>query len=307
LEEGKIKELDQISSEIKLDKKLNLKDAIKTISKYADISKINKMRTTANNNLEQIENLYIAENEDNFEETDHPRDNAGKFTDGETNVNPNFKKEIQNFINKATINKNSNEELEIGKVSKKIINLANKYGVDIVGYKHTIDSKSIQHRNNRRLNNAAEDVTDEDIKQIPNVIYTPDMVDYFKRKNQDHINYSKKIGKDTYLYIEEVRNNNKTLTTKTIYKKVGAPNAKNKAEEVTSETSANTFIISNQTDSFNPEAQNSLQKSYNKIINYITNWKGNKMTLEKRLFKGLFDALIAKNAEEEDKEKDNDG
>lgn len=51
-------------------------------------------------------------------------------------------------------------------------------------------------------------------------------------------------------YIEEVRTKNKTLTTKTMYKKVGASSASITPLEVTSETSTDTNSITDNSETF---------------------------------------------------------
>ena len=177
--------------------------------------------------------------------------------------NTNFINELDNFIKTATEDKYYNGEIAIGSLSKYAQRAADNYNIDLNGYIHTIDGKAIRHRNNHHLKGEINDITDDDLKLIPYIIYNPDKVTYYQRKQNDHINYEKKFPNGDYLYIEEVRNNNKTLTLKTIYKKSAAPNADNSTNEVTSKTSAGNNIINYLIDNSNPNVnENEVNNSY---------------------------------------------
>ena len=170
-------------------------------------------------------------------------------------LNPNFTEELEQLIKTSTENKLSDDKVVISEVTPEALKAAQKEGVDLTGYVHTIDSKAVRHRNNEHLKGDSDDITDDDLKQIPEIIYRPDAAKYYKRKYLDHLNYEKTMSDGTYYYIEEVRTGKKTLTTKTIYKKVGAPNVDNSTLEVTSVTPSDNYIISHFDTNFNPNVK----------------------------------------------------
>ena len=178
-------------------------------------------------------------------------------------MNSDFIQELEQLIKTSTEDKLSNEEVVITEVTPEAFKAAQKQGVDLTGYVHTIDSKAIRHRNNGHLKDESDDITDDDLKKIPEIIYKPDNAQYYKRKHLDHINYEKTMPDGTYFYIEEVRTGKKTLTTKTIYKKVGAPNVENSTNEVTSKTPSDTNIINCFSEISTPNSEN--VKEYNNM------------------------------------------
>ncbi len=145
------------------------------------------------------------------------RDNKGRWTKYSfyEQEYKSFRENIVNFAKLSEENNQYNGYLDIGAISPYAQKEAMRYSIDLSGYIHNIDAKAIRHRNNGHKNT----ISDEDLKLIPEIIYNPDEIIYYKRKQIDHINYKKKISTNEFIYIEEVRSGKKYLTTKTIYKK----------------------------------------------------------------------------------------
>lgn len=104
--------------------------------------------------------------------------------------------------------------------------VANEKGLNISGYVHNIDNSAIYHTNKRHGITAREErrgqiaVTNEDYKNIPNLIYRADFVAFGAKsdKGLDLIIYGKNMPDGSSVYIEEVRTGQRTLTTKSLRK-----------------------------------------------------------------------------------------
>ena len=156
--------------------------------------------------------------------TDNP--NIYYQTDGteqENNQNPAFPDEL-NAILKSAPNKVATAV--IGRVSAPLSVAAREHGLNIDGYIHNIDNSAIQHTRKRhgfpqreeRLGQLA--VTDEDFKNIPQIIYNPDFVAFGakNKKGLDLIIYGKNMPDGSSIYVEEIRTGKKTLTTNSLRK-----------------------------------------------------------------------------------------
>lgn len=206
-------------------------------------------------------------NKQNLEKFRQRVNEEGNNLFSKVNINPKYLTEIDNFVNNAKNNKQLNENIVIGDVSENTLKLAREKGVDLSGYVHNIDSKAIRHNVNSHSDKIKEaergqvPLSENDFKNIPLVIYQPDKVDYFKRKGLDHINYEKTMSDGSIYYIEEVRTGKKTLTTKTIYKKVGASaeNQKRLTTKETPEVSPDNSIITNNENNFNTDTNVSVE------------------------------------------------
>lgn len=140
---------------------------------------------------------------------------------------------IEEIINYVDSGKNEKFEKEIGKVTPEFEQLAEKYGVNIKGYIHSVDNFFVKHDRNAHGNVAREKengqiaTTDEDIKKIPEVLNNPDFI-IFGSKNRQHNNviiYAKNIEDGSTLYIEEIRTRAKHLAANTLYKMASASDA----------------------------------------------------------------------------------
>lgn len=144
-------------------------------------------------------------------------------TEQENNQNPAFSDEL-NAILKSAPNKVATAV--IGRVSAPLSVAAREHGLNIDGYIHNIDNSAIQHTRKRhglpqreeRLGQLA--VTDEDFKNIPQIIYTPDFVAFGakNKKGLDLIIYGKNMPDGSSIYVEEIRTGKKTLTTNSLRK-----------------------------------------------------------------------------------------
>lgn len=258
-------------------------------------------------------NATIATNQE-FNEEDHPRDDEGKFTT-EGGVNPNYKEELKQVIEKAKNNPNERQKLAIGKVSDKLQEKAKENGFDISGYSHDLDVSGTRHAIKGHSNEKAEEkrgqiaLTDKDFEHIPDIIYNFDDVTFGEEdsKGTPLVKYQKTFQDGTTIYIEEIRSRQKTLTIKTMYKTKKASNSRtftdfnSQRQEYTSN-----IIIAYNSDDFNPNVTiNKAVNKYKRVFDYIRTTKGEAMDNEtKGLFSALVDALKARNEAEDEKGKE---
>lgn len=165
--------------------------------------------------------------------------------------NPNYEEDIENLIN----TKNNNSKVDIGPVSDNVINAGIKANIDLRGYRHNIDKSALNHIINRhgKTENYRNQIpiTNEDIKNIPDVIYNADNVEYSGKneKGLDTFQYRKTNRNGEIYYIEEVRTGKKTLTTNSMYKKIERSNA-NMPQSLTSETILSNNSITDNSETF---------------------------------------------------------
>ena len=172
------------------------------------------------------------------------RDRIGRVVDGDKSIN--YKMPVR----KVT-------ETEAALVKELV-------GVDISGYTHKIDMNSIRHsmkRHGEGRENAPDQVgmTKEDYQYIPDVINSPDRIiaGNDSKTKQKTLRYEKNIG-GQIIVVEEVLPMNKTLITKTAYKKSlsQALTDENISRGHTSETvdNATSFTPSNSNIDQNPDS-----------------------------------------------------
>ena len=220
-----------------------------------------------------------------FTEEDHPRDEQGKFTSGGNGVNPNYKTELQQVIDKAKSNPIERQKLVIGKVAKDLEEKAKDNGFDISGYQHDLDVSGTRHAIKEHGQPKTEEprgqiaITDEDFEKIPDVIYGYDEV-AFTGKNKigrETITYKKAFDDGTILYVEEIRDKRKTLTINTLYKQKNTGNPRTFVENNNPLSNASIHIISDIQDDFNPSVQNikehKLLQDLKKIVSSVENDK----------------------------------
>ena len=240
-------------------------------------------------------NSMIKNNEvQNWNEADHPRDEAGKFINGSNGVNPNYKEELKQVIGKAKNNPNERQKLVIGKVSKDLEEKAKENGFDITDYEHNLDVSGTRHAFKTHGNGKKEDsrgqiaITDEDFEKIPDIVYTPDNISFGETDAKDTplIKYSKRFDDGTVIYVEEIRTRQKTLTIKSMWKQ------KNNADNSCTFTDFNpqrpeyisNIIITDNRENFNPNMKNNVQNNkeqdmalleeLKKLISTVENSKG---------------------------------
>jgi hypothetical protein len=107
-----------------------------------------------------------------------------------------------------------------------LVDLAQKEGLDIDGYQHSLDTSAVRHIRKEHGDEATElargqlPVTDEDLLQIPTVLAAPDKVVFglTNRIGKDVVGYLKVLSDGTVLYLEEVRTGRKNLAALSLRK-----------------------------------------------------------------------------------------
>nr|DAT18313.1 MAG TPA: nuclease [Caudoviricetes sp.] len=227
-----------------------------------------------------------------FREEEHPRDENGRFTSGGNGVNPDYKTELKQVIDKAKNNPTEHQKLVIGKVAKDLEEKAKDNGFDISGYQHDLDVSGTRHAIKEHGQPKTEEprgqiaITDEDFEKIPDVIYGYDEVS-FTGKNKigrETITYKKAFDDGTILYVEEIRDKRKTLTINTLYKQKNTGNPRTFVENNNPLSNASIHIITDVKDDFNPNVQNikehedmALIDELKKLIHKVENDKGESM------------------------------
>ena len=190
-----------------------------------------------------------------FDESEHPRDNDGKFTSGggsgsnsgedmakekggSPTIGPNevsdvrgsdsktISGEIGDLYSHSLRDRKTNKVVKYAKVAPDVAELIkDATGLDVEGYDHTIDSFAIRHINSQHGDSKTEEnrgqvaVTEEDIKRIPEIIANPDNIERgVTNQGKDAIVYSKRFN-GTICYVEEVRAGRRNLAAETMYKK----------------------------------------------------------------------------------------
>ena len=143
--------------------------------------------------------------------------------DAQSNQNPSFAEELAAVLKAAP---NKAEKAVVGRVSPQLSTAAKEHGLNIDGYIHNIDTSAVQHARKRHGIPQREErrgqlaVTDDDFKNIPQIIYNPDFVAFGAKNNKglDLIIYGKNMPDGSSVYVEEVRTGKKTLTTNSLRK-----------------------------------------------------------------------------------------
>ena len=143
--------------------------------------------------------------------------------DAQNNQNPSFAEELDAVLKAAP---NKAEKAVVGRVSPQLSTAAKEHGLNIDGYIHNIDTSAVQHTRKRHGIPQREErrgqlaVTDEDFKNIPQIIYNPDFVAFGAKNNKglDLIIYGKNMPDGSSVYVEEIRTGKKTLTTNSLRK-----------------------------------------------------------------------------------------
>ena len=225
----------------------------------------------------------------------------GQFI-SKSGVNPNYKEELKQVIDKAKNNPTEHQKLVIGKVSPELEGKAKENGFDISGYQHDLDVSGTRHAIKEHGQPKTEEprgqiaITDGDFEKIPEVIYGYDDV-LFTGKNKigrETITYKKAFDDGTIMYVEEIRNKRKTLTINTLYKYKNTGNPRTFVDNNNPLSNASIYIITHNERKCNP----------NNTKNAVNNEKEqNEMALVDELKKLI---LKVENANEDEMDKDKD-
>ncbi len=141
-------------------------------------------------------------------------------------INPDFEKEIDITIKKAAEPQNNNSVVIIGDINEKLINEAQKHGINLAGYRHNIDIYGIKHSLKRHGNKDREKlqgqlpITAKDIKNAMEYVYKYNSCSFGEKNEQgrDIIKLYKQMPDGYMLYIEEIRTKRHTLTLNSMRK-----------------------------------------------------------------------------------------
>ena len=141
-------------------------------------------------------------------------------------INSNFETEIEKVIQQTKEPENNNLIVVIGEVSERLVLDAQKYGLNLSGYRHNIDIYGIKHSLKRHGNKDKEKlhgqlpITGEDIKNAKEYVYNYDEASFGEKNEQgrDIIKLYKQMSDGYLLYIEEVRTGRHTLTLNSMRK-----------------------------------------------------------------------------------------
>ncbi len=187
-----------------------------------------------------------------------------KGQNADNGINPNYKEELKQVIEKAKNNPTEHQKLVIGKVSPELEEKAKENGFDISGYQHDLDVSGTRHAIKEHGQPKTEEprgqiaITDGDFEKIPEVIYGYDDVS-FTGKNKigrETITYKKAFDDGTIMYVEEIRNKRKTLTINTLYKYKNTGNPRTFVDNNNPLSNASIYIITDIQEDFNPYVQN---------------------------------------------------
>ncbi len=179
-------------------------------------------------------------------------------------VNPNYKEELKQVIDKAKNNPTEHQKLVIGTVSKDLEEKAKENGFDIAGYQHDLDVSGTRHAIKEHGQQKTEEprgqiaITEGDFEKIPEVIYGYDDVS-FTGKNKigrETITYKKSFDDGTIMYVEEIRDKRKTLTINTMYKYKNTGNPRTFVDNNNPLSNASIYIITDIQEDFNPDINN---------------------------------------------------
>ena len=185
--------------------------------------------------------------------------NNGQFVSKD--INPNYKEELKQVIEKAKNNPTEHQKLMIGTVSKDLEEKAKENGLDISGYQHDLDVSGTRHAIKEHGQPKTEEprgqiaITDGDFEKIPEVIYSYDDVS-FTGKNKigrETITYKKSFNDGTIMYVEEIRDKRKTLTINTMYKYKNTGNPRTFVDNNNPLSNASIYIITDNQEDFNPD------------------------------------------------------
>jgi len=241
------------TSELEMDRMLNKLQSIETEQdlQYYN-SYIDKIRNELTEkgfekdyidaNLNILENMYVKYAVNQGVSRKDIIEKLRLDVEGNTESGLDIKQDIERFYqNNPEIESNINEILEayknnqdkrveLGVVDKNLSQILKENGLDVDGYRHDIDVKEIRHimkghgENGIKLTDKSLPITDNDIRNIPYIIENYDYIELGRKSsnNNESIRYIKTFDDGTTYYVEEIRNKNKTLSAKTMWKNRGS-------------------------------------------------------------------------------------
>ncbi len=141
--------------------------------------------------------------------------------------------EIDSVILAASDGSNVKISADLGVVDLWLAQNAAKNGLNIFGFRHTIDNYFVKHIRKQYGNEEIERargqraVTDEDLRQIPFIIENPDFLIYGAKNDlkNNTIIFVKNSENGSSLFVEEIRNGRRRLACDTMYKLAGTSDA----------------------------------------------------------------------------------
>ncbi len=164
-----------------------------------------------------------------WEESEHPRDNRGRFRGKNGNISPMEKKKIKEFARGAQAVADRKVEISLGLVMSHE-RIKAETGFDLKGFERIIDNYGVRHTMKKHGNAKAEAargqiaVTIEDFALIPRITSDPDEVfhDGKNKVGRDVLVFCKVIDGIGYRHVEEIRPKGKLVATDSLRKKKGA-------------------------------------------------------------------------------------
>lgn len=182
------------------------------------------MATTLEQRLRRLERRYYARVFDEWKEEEHKRDKSGKFSKNSTS--PIGKKIDLGSIFDQSIGGGGNKLFaDFSIVNNKTVELAKEtIGLDISGWKHSIDEAGIRHimkqHGNEKIeaNRGQRAVTKYDIEKLPEILDSFDSIEYTGTNELGNETFliRKKIDGEVFC-IQEVRKRRKKLAVKTMW------------------------------------------------------------------------------------------
>ena len=155
--------------------------------------------------------------------------------------------DVQNVIKEADKKQpDAKVKAGFGAVKNWLVQLSDKFGLDVLGFKHIVDANGIRHiklghGEGRETNQLQTPVTNQDIENIPDIVNTPNYLVYGNKteRGRDTVGYLKTMPDNSTYYVEEIREKDKQLVAKTMFKIEGRTAAElvESSRRHTSETS----------------------------------------------------------------------
>ena len=289
---------------VQIDMIKGIKKSIKELEEWFDLSKHKKKHMSKSwldyleKHPEEFKNNTVVTNATEDAQGNLHSESNGQFV-SKGGVNPNYKEELKQVIDKAKNNPTEHQKLVIGTVSKDLEEKAKENGFDIAGYQHDLDVSGTRHAIKEHGQPKTEEpqgqiaITDGDFEKIPEVIYGYDDVS-FTGKNKigrETITYKKSFDDGTIMYVEEIRDKRKTLTINTMYKYKNTGNPRTFVDNNNPLSNASIYIITDIQKDFNPDIKNNVQNNkeqdmalldeLKKLITKVENDKGEDMDDDK--------------------------
>lgn len=134
-------------------------------------------------------------------------------------------RDLVGVVEAAKAEGNENATAEIGLASPSLVRQAMDAGIDIAGYRHTIDAYAVRHSldthgGEKEAKRGQIPLTEQDILSVPDVVKAPDVLGFGAKnsRGQDLIVSVRRMPDGTMLVIEEVRTGLKTLALTSVRK-----------------------------------------------------------------------------------------